>query len=145
MYCEIHPPSRTVQWIRDWTPKGIILSGGPNSVYGENVPTADPALLDLGTPVLGLCYGMQVIAQLAGGRVQRADRREYGRENEPFEYQSMSGDAFSPDGVRKLEDIGVQEAIVAFRNPYKAEPDHRTLDEMIGQLHWFADTVIAKV
>ena len=79
VYCEIHPPSRTVQWIRDWTPKGIILSGGPNSVYGENVPTADPALLDLGTPVLGLCYGMQVIAQLAGGRVQRADRREYGR------------------------------------------------------------------
>ena len=79
VYCEIHPPSRTVQWIRDWKPKGIILSGGPNSVYGENVPTADPALLEMGTPVLGLCYGMQVIAQLAGGRVQRADRREYGR------------------------------------------------------------------
>ncbi len=53
VYCEIHPPSRTVQWIRDWKPKGIILSGGPNSVYGENVPTADPALLELGTPVLG--------------------------------------------------------------------------------------------
>jgi hypothetical protein len=63
----------------------------------------------------------------------------------PFEYQSMSGDAFSPDGVRKLEDIGVQEAIVAFRNPYAAEPDTRTLDDMIGQLRWFADTVIAKV
>jgi len=72
-------------------------------------------------------------------------RREYGRESVPFEYQSMSGDAFSPEGVRKLEDIGVQEAIVAFRNPYAAEPDTRTLDEMIGQLHWFADTVIAKV
>jgi GMP synthase (glutamine-hydrolysing) len=79
VYCEIHPPSRTVQWIRDWNPKGIILSGGPNSVYDEDVPTADPALLELGTPVLGLCYGMQVIAQLAGGRVQRAERREYGR------------------------------------------------------------------
>jgi probable F420-dependent oxidoreductase len=72
-------------------------------------------------------------------------RREFGREKVPFEYQSMSGDAFSPDGVRKLEDIGVQEAIVAFRNPYAAEPDTRTLDDMIGQLRWFADTVIAKV
>ncbi len=67
VYCEIHPPSRTVAWIREWNPRGIILSGGPNSVYGEDVPTADRSLLDLGTPVLGLCYGMQVLAQLSGG------------------------------------------------------------------------------
>ena len=67
VYCEIHPPSRSVQWIREWSPKGIILSGGPNSVYGESVPTADPELLRLGTPVLGLCYGMQLLAHLAGG------------------------------------------------------------------------------
>jgi len=79
VYCEIHPPSRTVEWIRDWKPRGIILSGGPNSVYGDNVPTAEPGLLELGTPVLGLCYGMQLLAHLAGGKVQRADRREYGR------------------------------------------------------------------
>jgi GMP synthase (glutamine-hydrolysing) len=79
VYCEIHPPSRSVDWIRTWKPKGIILSGGPNSVYGENVPTAEPALLTLGTPVLGLCYGMQLLAQLSGGTVERADRREYGR------------------------------------------------------------------
>ena len=52
---------------------------GPNSVYGESVPTADPALLELGTPVLGLCYGMQLLAHLSGGNVKRADRREYGR------------------------------------------------------------------
>ncbi len=79
VYCEIHPPSRTVEWIRDWKPRGIILSGGPNSVYGESVPTADPALLELGTPVLGLCYGMQLLAHLSGGKVKRASRREYGR------------------------------------------------------------------
>jgi len=79
VYCEIHPPSRSVEWIRNWKPKGIILSGGPNSVYGENVPTAEPGLLQLGTPVLGLCYGMQLLAQLSGGKVERADRREYGR------------------------------------------------------------------
>jgi GMP synthase (glutamine-hydrolysing) len=79
VYCEIHPPSRTVEWINQWKPQGIILSGGPNSVYGENVPTASPGLLEMGTPVLGLCYGMQVMAQLSGGKVERADRREYGR------------------------------------------------------------------
>ena len=79
VYCEIHPPSRTVDWIREWRPKGIILSGGPNSVYGESVPTADPELLRLGAPVLGLCYGMQLLAHLSGGSVTRANRREYGR------------------------------------------------------------------
>jgi GMP synthase (glutamine-hydrolysing) len=79
VYCEIHPPNRSIEWIRDWNPDGVILSGGPNSVYGDKVPTADPALLELGTPVLGLCYGMQLMAQLAGGKVERATRREYGR------------------------------------------------------------------
>lgn len=79
VYCEIHPPSRSIGWIRDWDPQGIILSGGPNSVYGEGVPTADPAMLDLGVPVLGVCYGMQLLAQLSGGKVERASRREYGR------------------------------------------------------------------
>ena len=79
VYCEIHPPSRDVAWIREWKPKGVILSGGPNSVYGEGVPTAQPELLGMGIPVLGLCYGMQVLAQLAGGRVVPASRREYGR------------------------------------------------------------------
>jgi len=79
VYCEIHPPSRSVQWIRDWKPKGIILSGGPASVYDEDVPTADRSLLDANIPVLGLCYGMQLMAHLAGGKVVRASRREYGR------------------------------------------------------------------
>ncbi|MDQ6887491.1 MAG: glutamine-hydrolyzing GMP synthase [Gemmatimonadota bacterium] len=78
VYSEIHPPSRSIEWIRDWNPTGIILSGGPNSVYGENVPSADPALLRV-APVLGICYGMQLIAHLEGGGVRRAGRREYGR------------------------------------------------------------------
>jgi GMP synthase (glutamine-hydrolysing) len=78
VYSEIHPPSRTVEWIREWKPTGIILSGGPNSVYGDNVPLADPAVLDI-APVLGICYGMQLIAHIEGGQVIRTDRREYGR------------------------------------------------------------------
>ncbi|NOT08782.1 MAG: glutamine-hydrolyzing GMP synthase [Gemmatimonadales bacterium] len=79
VYSEIHPPARSVAWIREWKPAGIILSGGPNSVYDEGAPLAEKELLDLGIPVLGLCYGMQLIAHLAGGKVVGASRREYGR------------------------------------------------------------------
>lgn len=79
VYCEIHPPTRSLEWIKAWDPKGIILSGGPNSVYDEGAPTAPEGVLELGVPVLGLCYGMQIMAQLAGGVVVPAGRREYGR------------------------------------------------------------------
>lgn len=78
VYCEIHPATVTMDWVRAWAPKGIILSGGPASVYDANVPTADPALIELGAPVLGICYGMQLIAKMRGGHVERG-RREYGR------------------------------------------------------------------
>jgi GMP synthase (glutamine-hydrolysing) len=78
VYCEIHPPTRSPEWIRDWNPRGIILSGGPSSVYGEQVPTAAPELLHMGTPVFGVCFGMQLITFLEGGRVERG-KREYGR------------------------------------------------------------------
>ena len=79
VYCEIHPPDRSPGWIREWDPAGIILSGGPSSVYDDEVPGADPELLEVGVPLLGVCYGMQLIGQLAGGHVVRAGRREYGR------------------------------------------------------------------
>jgi GMP synthase (glutamine-hydrolysing) len=78
VYCEIQPPTRDLEWIRAWEPKGIILSGGPSSVYGAEVPTAQPELLRMGIPVLGVCYGMQLITHLEGGVVERG-RREYGR------------------------------------------------------------------
>ncbi|HEY8470066.1 MAG TPA: glutamine-hydrolyzing GMP synthase, partial [Longimicrobiales bacterium] len=78
VYCEIHPPTVSLDWIRAWEPRGIILSGGPASVYEEAVPTASPDLLRLGVPILGVCYGMQLLAQLEGGKVIHG-RREYGR------------------------------------------------------------------
>jgi GMP synthase (glutamine-hydrolysing) len=78
VYSEIHPPTRTVEWIREWAPTGIIFSGGPNSVYGENVPTAQLATLEI-APVLGVCYGMNLIAYLNGGEVVPTESREYGR------------------------------------------------------------------
>ncbi|MEO8336581.1 MAG: glutamine-hydrolyzing GMP synthase [bacterium] len=79
VYSEIHPPTRSVAWIRDWKPTGVILSGGPNSVYGDNVPSADLALFDI-APVLGVCYGMQLISFLHGGEVIRGGQRQYGRD-----------------------------------------------------------------
>ena len=78
VYSEIHPPTRSLEWIREWSPKGIILSGGPASVYDEGVPTMEAELLHLGVPILGICYGMQIIAKLEGGEVA-VGRREYGR------------------------------------------------------------------
>ncbi|UCC73131.1 MAG: glutamine-hydrolyzing GMP synthase [Gemmatimonadota bacterium] len=79
VYCEIHPPTRPAAWVREWAPSGVVLSGGPASVYGDDVPTADSELLDLDVPVLGICYGMQLLAQLVGGEVKSAAKREYGR------------------------------------------------------------------
>jgi probable F420-dependent oxidoreductase len=73
-----------------------------------------------------------------------AFRKEYGREDVPFEYQSMGAEAYSLDGVKRLEDIGVGEAIVAFRNPYDGTPDTQTLDEKIAQINWFAENIIHK-
>jgi GMP synthase (glutamine-hydrolysing) len=81
VYCEIHPPSLTVEEIRAWSPRGVILSGGPASVYDDDVPAADPGLLDLQVPVLGICYGMQLACQLLGAQVNPAKSREYGRAN----------------------------------------------------------------
>jgi len=78
VYSEIHPPTRSLEWIREWKPDGIILSGGPSSVTDAGAPTVARELLDV-APVLGVCYGMQLIAHLEGGEVVGGGRREYGR------------------------------------------------------------------
>ena len=79
VYCEIHPAGgKSLQWIRDWKPTGIILSGGPSSVTDEGAPTFDREILDV-APILGVCYGMQWIAHTEGARVLGGGRREYGR------------------------------------------------------------------
>jgi GMP synthase (glutamine-hydrolysing) len=79
VFCEIHPPTRSLTWLEEWRPSGVILSGGPSSVYDEGVPLANPELLDLGIPILGICYGLHLIGQMAGGSIRRSERHEYGR------------------------------------------------------------------
>ena len=78
VYSEIHPSTRSLEWIRDWKPDGIILSGGPSSVTDVGAPTIPRDLLHM-APVLGVCYGMHLIAHLEGGEVVGGGRREYGR------------------------------------------------------------------
>ncbi len=79
VYCEIHPYNVGSDWVREFSPKGIVLSGGPASVYEPGAPMIPEQILQLGIPVLGICYGMQLIAHLLGGKVKRAASREYGR------------------------------------------------------------------
>lgn len=79
VYCEILPYNTPVAEIMARNPQGIVFSGGPSSVYQEQAPVVDPAIYNLGIPLLGICYGMQLMAQQLGGRVVTADRREYGR------------------------------------------------------------------
>lgn len=79
VYSEVLSYRTSAEQLRQLNPKGIILSGGPNSVYDKNAPKCDPEIWQLGVPVLGVCYGMQLMVQQLGGEVTRAERAEYGK------------------------------------------------------------------
>lgn len=79
VYSELHPHTITADEIRQLNPKGIIFSGGPNSVYDENSFRCDEAIFDMGLPILGICYGMQLMTVHFGGKVEKAKHREYGK------------------------------------------------------------------
>ena len=79
VYCEVHPYSLKPDELKEMKPKGIIFTGGPNSVYAENSPLCDKAVFELGIPILGICYGSQLMAHLGGGRVATAPVSEYGK------------------------------------------------------------------
>ncbi len=86
VYCEVLPHSASAETIRKKAPIGIILSGGPNSVYAPGAPSVDPALFTLGVPVLGICYGCQLMAQSLGGKVEPdGGAREYGKADTKFD------------------------------------------------------------
>ncbi len=78
VYSEIVPFSMSIEKIKEKNPKGIIFTGGPASVYVENAPKCSKEIFELGIPVLGICYGMQLMTHMLGGEVERADKREYG-------------------------------------------------------------------
>ena len=79
VYCEIYSYRTPIEQIKEMNPKGIILTGGPNSCYEEGAPTYTKELFELGIPVLGLCYGAQLMMHVLGGKVEKAPVREYGK------------------------------------------------------------------
>ncbi len=100
VYCEIFPYNAGMEKIKEFAPKGIILSGGPSSVYDAGAPLIGKDHIELGVPVLGICYGMQLMTHLLGGAVARAAKREYGRaelalddESDLLKYVGGTGDS----------------------------------------------------
>lgn len=81
VYSEVVSWRHALERVKEKNPKGIIFTGGPNSVYADNAPSLDKAIFELGIPVLGICYGMQLMAHTLGGKVERASQKEYGKIN----------------------------------------------------------------
>ncbi|WP_459480023.1 glutamine-hydrolyzing GMP synthase [Clostridium saccharoperbutylacetonicum] len=79
VYCEVHPYNLSINEIKEMNPKGIIFTGGPNSVYGEDSPLCDKAIFEIGVPILGICYGSQLMSHMLGGKVATAPVSEYGK------------------------------------------------------------------
>ncbi|MEJ2659028.1 MAG: glutamine-hydrolyzing GMP synthase [Desulfobacterales bacterium] len=78
VYCQIDPPNVSIDYVKNLNPEGIILSGGPSSIYEKNSPKCDEMIFHLGIPVLGICYGMQFMINALGGSVEKSKKREYG-------------------------------------------------------------------
>ena len=92
VYCDLKPCDMTIEEIKQYAPKGIIFTGGPNSVYDENSPHIDPEIFRLGIPVLGICYGAQLMAYTLGRKVESATTREYGKSDiEYFDSEIFEG------------------------------------------------------
>jgi GMP synthase (glutamine-hydrolysing) len=100
VYCEIHPFNMDLEDIKSFHPRGIIFSGGPSSVYDDDAPVVRRALLDLGIPILGICYGMQLMAHLLGGKVIRSTKREYGKAQITIDDSSGIFEGFGKRGTR---------------------------------------------
>ena len=89
VYAEVHPYTMPLEQIKAMNPKGIIFTGGPNSVYGEDSPRCSKEIFDLGIPILGICYGSQLMAYLLGGEVKTAPVSEYGKTEVETDQQSV--------------------------------------------------------
>jgi len=94
VYSEIVPFNTPIEKIKEINPKGIIFTGGPDNVYKENAPMCDKEIFNLGIPILGICYGMQLMTHMLGGEVERADKREYGVTNVNIDNKSKLFETF---------------------------------------------------
>ena len=99
VYCEVIPYSKGVSAIKEKNPVGIIFTGGPNSVYDEGSPAIDKEIFELGVPVLGICYGSQLMAYLLVGKVEKAPKREYGKTDISLKSSSLMFDVIGDSTV----------------------------------------------
>ena len=99
VYCEVHPCTMDLDKIKEMAPKGIIFTGGPNSVYKEDSPTCPKEIYDLGIPILGICYGSQLMAHQLGGRVETAPVSEYGKTEVKVDNSSLLFGDVSPKTI----------------------------------------------
>ncbi|HJA94268.1 MAG TPA: glutamine-hydrolyzing GMP synthase [Candidatus Eisenbergiella merdipullorum] len=99
VYCEVHPFTMSIEKIREMKPKGIIFTGGPNSVYKEDSPTCSSEIYELGIPILGICYGSQLMAHMNGGKVTTAPVSEYGKTEVEVDNSSMLFEDVSPKTI----------------------------------------------
>ena len=99
VYCEVHPYTLSVAEIKEMNPKGIIFTGGPNSVYGEDSPLCDKALFEAGIPIFGICYGSQLMAHMLGGKVATAPVSEYGKTKVDVNIESKIFNGVSPSTI----------------------------------------------
>ena len=99
VYCEVHPCTMDLDKIKEMAPKGIIFTGGPNSVYKEDSPTCPKEIYDLGIPILGICYGSQLMAHQLGGSVETAPVSEYGKTEVEVDNSSLLFGDVSPKTI----------------------------------------------
>ena len=95
VYCEVHPYNMSLEEIKAMNPKGIIFTGGPNSVYGEDSPRCGKEIFELGIPILGICYGSQLMSYVLGGTVETAPVSEYGKTEVEVDNTSVLFDGVS--------------------------------------------------
>lgn len=131
VYSEIHPFSISLDKLKELKPTGIVLSGGPCSVYDSDAPHSDPELFNMGVPVLGICYGAQLMIQQLGGKVENAEKREFGKAELSIQFTAGLFAGLEANGMRhqvwmshgdRVEEIpeGFEATAVSDNSPYAA-------------------------
>jgi GMP synthase (glutamine-hydrolysing) len=139
VFSSILPCSASLEEIRAYQPSGVVLSGGPSSVYDKDAPKCDPAVLAAGFPVLGICYGMQWIAKTLGGKVEPVERREYGRAEFRAEASGVRGQVLLglPERLKIWNSHGdsVVGVPAGFRTTGRTENAIAAMENVLSRIH----------
>ncbi len=137
VYSEVVPFDISLEKIKEKNPKGIIFTGGPASVYGEDAPKCEAEIFSLGIPILGICYGMQLMTQVLGGNVARPDKREYGTTDVQIDNTSLLFQGFdTKNGFLMSHTDYVEKLPEGFRNiGYTASCPNAAIENVEKQLY----------